>query len=153
MHRLLLVAAFLLASACSDGEVADRPSNPTEGEVDIVSNEDTTAIGVSDLEVDVDTTGPARIEVAGMSVPTRALATDMESGDRACYVMLREDGGAATTVMADYSVCDSDVIIGRRVQLDYEPGNVIAESCEGDPDCLDTETVAIAVTAVPIDSE
>ena len=153
MSRLSLAVLVLFAAACADGETPVRSSTPTEGEVEVVSNEVLDGAAAPGLEAEVDTTGPARIEVAGVSVPTRAVATDIESGDRACYVMLREDSGAATTVTADYSVCNSDVIIGRRVQLEYEPGTVMAESCGGDPDCLDTESAAIAVSAVPIDGE
>ena len=47
-------------------------------------------------------------------------------------------------------MCDSDVIVDRRVQIEYEEAGIMAESCEGDLDCLDTETVALAVVAEPI---
>lgn len=146
--RLFLVPLLALA-ACADGEVSEPEPSPVE--VDVVSNEDSVGVAAPTLDVTADTTGPARVEVAGESVPTRAVATQMESGDRACYLTLREDSGTLTTVFADYSVCDSDGILNRRVQIEYVADEVIAESCEGAPDCLDTETVALAVTASPID--
>ena len=158
MPRLSLVALVLLA-ACADGEAPEQAPAPAAGAVEVVSNETPAGDGVSNLdanprlEVDVDTTGPARVEVAGETVPTRGVALDIESGDRACYLTVRDDGGAATTVMADYSVCDSNAILDRRVYLEYAPSNVIAASCEGDPDCLETETVAMVVVATPIDGE
>ena len=103
------------------------------------------------LAADVDTTGPARVEVGGETVPARGVVTDMQSGDVSCYLTIRSDDGTSSTVHADYSVCDSNVILGRRVQIEYAQGDVLADSCEGDPECLDTETVALAIVAQPID--
>ena len=148
MPRTLLVALVLLAVGCTPDATDDGA--PIPGEVDVQSNETTEAAEPAPV-ADVDTTGPAQIEVAGQSVPARAVVTDMESGDRACYLTLREDGGASTTVFADYSVCDSNAILDRRVQIEYAPDDIIAASCEGDPECLDTETVAMAVVVTPID--
>jgi len=89
--------------------------------------------------------------MAGATVPTRGVVTDIESGDISCYLTLRTDDGGTETVHADYSVCDSNVIIDHRVQIEYVPGQVAAASCEGDPECLDTESVPLAVVAEPID--
>ncbi len=159
MHRFSLAVLVLFAAACAEGEVPEPTSNSAEGEVEVVSNETPDGDGVSNLEanprmeVDVDTTGPARVEVAGETLPTRGVARNIESGDRACYLTVQEDGGASTTVMADYSVCDSNAILDRRVYLEYAANDVIAASCEGDPDCLETETVAMVIVATPIDTE
>ena len=149
MLRSLLAGLTLFALGCGDAEAPASSPEPTD--VEVVSNE-TDGIDTPDVgAAAVDTTGPARVEVAGETVPTRGVVTDMESGDISCYVTLREDSGATTTVSADYSVCDSNVILDRRVQLEYAPGTVQAQSCGGDPECLDTETVALAVVATPID--
>ena len=151
MHRLLFLAVALAAAGCAS-ETADDGSAPISGDVEVQSNETTEAAGPAlGATAEVDTTGPPRVEVAGQTVPTRGVVTDMESGDVSCYLTVRTDGGATETVQADYSVCDSNVILDRRVQIEYVEGDVLAASCEGDPECLDTETVALAVVAEPID--
>lgn len=149
MLRSLAVAVSLLLVGCADGEAPEAATGSVEGTVEVQSNE-TTDAAAPELETAVDTTGPASVTVAGQPVPTRAVVTDIESGDRSCTLTLRTDAGGTETVHADYSVCDSDAIVDRRVQIDYEEGAIMAESCQGDPDCLDTETVALAVVAKPI---
>ena len=151
MLRLLLLALALFAVGCASDASGDVPNGePLSGEVEVQSNE-TPDAAEPELRAQADTTGPARVDVGGQNVPTRGVVTDMESGDVSCYVTLRTDDGASETVHADYSVCDSNVIIDRRVQIEYVEGDVLADSCEGDPECLDTETVALAVIAQPID--
>ena len=150
MLRFALLAVVLVATGCAP-DATDDASAPNTGEVEVQSNETTEANGPAIDAVAVDTTGPARVEVAGQSVPARGVVTDMESGDVSCYLTVRTDGGATETVQADYSVCDSNVILDRRVQIEYVEGDVMAESCEGDPECLDFETVALAVVAEPIE--
>ncbi len=148
MPRLLLAPILLLALAgCATDATDDAPPS---GDVEVQSNESTEAADPA-LAVEADTTGPARVEVAGISVPARGVVTDIESGDVSCFLTVRTDGGGSETVHADYSVCDSNVILDRRVQIEYAPNDMLAPSCDGDPDCLDTETVALAVVAAPID--
>ncbi|WP_420456884.1 hypothetical protein [Rubrivirga sp.] len=152
MPRLLTASTFLLASlfvGCAT-DATDEARDAPRGEVEVQSNE-TTDVAAPDLAAEVDTTGPAQVTVAGATVPTRGVVTDIESGDVSCTLTLRTDGGATEAVHADYSVCDSNVILDRRVQIEYAPSNLLAPSCDGDPDCLDTETVALAVVADPID--
>lgn len=153
MLRSLAVAVSLLLVGCAEGEAPNVGSGSVEGEVEVQSNETPNA-AVPDLDAvaDVDTTGAPSVTIAGETVPTRAVVTDIESGDRACTLTLRTDGGALQTVQADYSVCDSDAIVDRRVQIEYQESSIMADSCLGDPDCLDTKTVALAVVAEPIGS-
>ncbi len=151
MLRLLVVAASLLLAGCAEGESPSIGAGSVEGDVEVRSNETTDAATPRlNAVADVDTTGAASITVAGETVPTRAVVTGMESGDRSCYLSLRTDSGGTATVHADYSVCDSDAIVDRRVQIEYQESNVLAASCQEDADCLDTETVALAVVAEPI---
>ena len=150
MLRLLLLSLALIAAGCADADrEPETVGGSVEGDVSVQSNE-TPDAAAPDLVADVDTTGPAVVEVAGQTVPARAVVTDIQSGNRACSLTLRQDGGATTTVHADYSVCDSNVIIDRRVQIAYEPADLMAPSCGDDPDCLETETVPLAVVAEPI---
>ena len=151
MLRLSLLALALIAAGCADADAdPEVVGGSVEGDVSVQSNETPDAVA-PELVADVDTTGPATVQVAGQTVPTRAVVTDIQSGDRACMLTLRQDGGAAATVHADYSVCDSNAIVDRRVQIAYEPADLLAPACGGDPDCLETETVPLAVVAEPID--
>ncbi|MAQ92905.1 hypothetical protein B1759_15205 [Rubrivirga sp. SAORIC476] len=151
MSRLLLAALLLTAVGCASEPSDEMPDGPPlSGDVEVQSNETPDAAEPA-LAADADTTGPARVEVGGETVPARGVVTDMQSGDVSCYLTVRTDDGASDTVHADYSVCDSNVILGRRVQIEYAQGDVLADSCEGDPECLDTETVALAIVAQPID--
>ena len=151
MLRTFLLALSLIAIGCAS-DPGENGGAPIPGEVEVQSNETTEAADPAlAAEAEVDTTGPARLELAGESVPTRGVVTDMESGDVSCYLTVRTDDGVTATVHADYSVCDSNAIVDRRVQIEYVEGDVLADSCEGDPECLDTETVALAVVAEPID--
>lgn len=147
--RLLLLAAVVALAAC--GTEADG-DGPAAGPVDVQSNETPDAT-TPDLaaQAEVDTTGPPQATLLDQTVPTRGVVTAIESGDISCYVTVRTDDGASQTVHADYSVCDSNVIVDRRVQIEYVEGQVTAASCEGDPECLETETVPLAVVAEPID--
>lgn len=150
MLRLSLLALALVTAGCAS-EPADEADTPTAGNVEVQSNETTEARAPDlDAEAEVDTTGPPQVTLVGTTVPTRGVVTDIESGDISCYLTVRTDDGATETVHADYSVCDSDVILERRVQIEYVPGQVAAESCQGDPECLETETVPLAVVAEPI---
>ena len=153
MLRSLLVLVTLAAAGCA----GDAPSEASAGDASstaVQSNETAEAVApVPAVAADVDTTGAAEVTVAGTTVPRRAVVTDIESGDRSCYVTLRTDAGATTTVYADYSLCDTNGLMNHRVQIDYAPDDILASSCDGDPECLETETVALAVAATPIGGE
>jgi hypothetical protein len=62
-------------------------------------------------------------------------------GDNACYVDLKTDRGRTVQNLALYEICDQGYLIGQKVDLFYEQGNVLAASCNGNPDCRRTNTV------------
>jgi hypothetical protein len=49
-----------------------------------------------------------------------------------------------STQYADFEICEQD-LVGQRVELIYEAANIQAASCEGDPDCRQTEEVMLIV--------
>ena len=157
MARLLPLALAVGLTAfggCAD-HAPDATTTATSGsaETTVQSNESDQEVLLPEAggEVEVDTSRAAEVTLEGETVPTRAVVTEIESEDRSCYVTLRTDDGDSETVYADYSLCDTDGLIGRRVQIEYAPGTVMAASCEADPDCLETESVALAVAAEVID--
>lgn len=80
-----------------------------------------------------------------------ALLKSIEAGDVACYVTLVDAKGQETTQMADFAICEMNQLVGRRVQIRRIKANVMAESCQGNPDCKETESVNLIsrVKALP----
>lgn len=147
MLRLSALAFALVAVGCAEdaGETAGAPADVSD--VTVRSNESADVAAPSIGVAEVDTTGPASVTIAGQTVPTRALVTDVDAGDRVCTLTLRTDAGAETDVYGDFSLCETDGLMGERIQIEYAPDDILAASCDGDPDCLETETVALAVAA------
>lgn len=80
--------------------------------------------------------------------PTIATVQASMTGDRACYIDLLDAGGVASTQYAAFELCEQD-LVGKDVQLTYESVNIQAASCEGNPDCDETETVML-ITQVEV---
>lgn len=80
--------------------------------------------------------------------PPVATIQRLNAGDRACYVELTAANGETSTEFADFEICEQD-LVGKRVRLTYESGNILAESCQGNPDCGQSETVML-ITQVEV---
>lgn len=144
MHRVYLIAACLIVSACGKGLSSDSTG---------VASADTPTRETSDLESDTSgaTDFPTGIDLDTSRVLYGVLLSVFE-GDRACYLTLGEDTGeeidameAEIDVMASFDLCGPPDLTGRRVRVTIEPAKVMAMSCEGDPSCPDTETVELAI--------
>ena len=151
----LLSLAVLSLAACGDaGDAAAdaTPASPDGLDTEVVSNETDAVVPPPNEAIGpvADTTGAAEVTVAGNTVPRRGVVTDLAAGDEACYLTVRADNGATSEVYGDFSLCETDGLVGQRVQLDYAPATVPAASCDGDPTCLETQTVALAVVAEPL---
>jgi len=85
---------------------------------------------------------------AAADQPPVATIQSLTAGDRACYVDLTADSGQTSTEFADFDICEQD-LVGKRVRLTYESGNILAESCQGNPDCGQSETVML-ITQVEV---
>jgi hypothetical protein len=150
-----LLLAFLLA-AC--GDAADAPGaaatpNSADGlDTEVVSNETDAPVAPPNEAIGpvADTSGAATVVVAGDTVPRRGVVTDLDAGSELCTLTVRTDGGGTAEIYGDYSLCETDGLVGQRVQLAYAPAQVPAASCGGDPACLETQTVALAVVAEPL---
>jgi hypothetical protein len=79
--------------------------------------------------------------------------TSLVAGDVACYLEYEDARGRQRRAMADFSLCDRAAeLINRRVRFRHAQGRVMADSCEGNPDCADTKTVSLIVDALPADA-
>ena len=81
--------------------------------------------------------------------PTGTLK-ELQNGDRACYVVVEVDG-ADQSIEGDFELCpgasqDASGLIGQRVTWTTKKANVQAASCQGDPDCADSDEVDLIVT-------
>lgn len=95
--------------------------------------------------------GP-RVTVGGEDKPTTGTIVSLVNADTACAVELREDDGAVRHESADFDLCfQQPSPVGRRVALTWTEANVMAESCQGDPECGDSERIALIATARIID--
>jgi hypothetical protein len=81
-----------------------------------------------------------------------ATVLDRQAGDAACYLTLRDDQGQAVVERADFAVCEAEEEpVGLRVELRWRVGTVMADDCEGDPDCRRTQRVALISSLSPVD--
>lgn len=138
---LLLAALALFATGCEtdtadlapENELTDYTEADDEADPEFVIDD---GAGVQEVP-----------EVREVTVLTAEL------GDRGCYLTIEGEAAAATEIMAAYDVCgaDADALVGNRYRATVEPGEVMAASCEGDPECPDTETVDMVTALEPIE--
>jgi hypothetical protein len=84
--------------------------------------------------------------------PATGTVVSLENADTACNVELRDDDGRTVHAAADFEVCFQEPnLVGRRVALSWTTANVQAESCGGDPECSDSERIALISAARIID--
>lgn len=137
MRRLALAALALSLAACAS-DPAEAPAPEPAAEPDAVLAEP--AAEPTDAPADA----PAAYRIVSAA-----------SGDRACYLDLDpEAGGETESFYADFEVCyeiETDGLTGRLVTLTTEPGTIMAESCEGDIECTDTETVDLVMAIERVD--
>jgi len=80
---------------------------------------------------------------------------ELQNGDRACYVILDIDG-QEQSMEGDFDLCeggprDASALVGKRVTYTTERAKVQAASCEGDPECAESDEVDLVktITAAP----
>ena len=68
----------------------------------------------------------------------------LQNGDRACYMVMRDNRSTEFTELASFDFCSWN-IIGKRVSLTYKMEQVMAESCQGNPRCMKKDTVPLII--------
>ncbi len=92
------------------------------------------------------------LTVDGEARPATGTVLSLENADTACNVALRDDDGRTAYAAADFEICFQEPgLVGRRVALTWTMANVQAESCGGDPECSDSERIALISAARIID--
>jgi len=136
--RLTLAALAVTLAACggSDATPAVAPGPSPEASNPAASSDSIPATAVRSDSSSVDYDVPVTL-------------VSMEDGDRACYLTVRTDGGAERTEFGDFRLCESGELVGQRVLLTATPSQVQAASCQGNPDCPDTEAVNLVTNVDP----
>lgn len=153
MRLFLFLALLLPLAACSDSEGAEADSVAVLPEADpadpapVDTLDADSADPVSAQPPAADEEGPVGYDEMAYRVQSA------QSGDAACYLELApESGGEANRYTASFEVCEqieADGLTGRLVTFQMEEGEIMAASCEGDPDCTDRETVQ-TVTGITV---
>ncbi|MGI8896719.1 MAG: hypothetical protein ACR2HE_13910 [Casimicrobiaceae bacterium] len=81
----------------------------------------------------------SQIDAGGEAVSVQELTL----GDRACYMQVKSAQGESREEMAVMELCERRELIGRTVRLSHETGSIAAESCQGNPECAESETVQL----------
>lgn len=100
---------------------------------------------------------PADVHAGMVSVgevykPSRARVTAAVAGDVACYLSLTDAQGQTFEEMAAFEVCEQEAdIVNQEVDLEWTVENVMADSCQGNPDCAESQSVPLirAVQRLP----
>jgi hypothetical protein len=79
--------------------------------------------------------------------------TGLDNGDRACYVVLHRPSGDAR-LPGDFELCaggayDATALVGQRVRIATKKTPIQATSCQGNPDCADSELVDLVIAILP----
>ncbi len=91
------------------------------------------------------------IHMGGMVKKTSGTVLSIDVGDVACYLSLTDAAGKKFTEMADFGLCDHDDLIGKRVKLTYKIEQVLADECNGNPECKKSRSVPI-VSSVAVEA-
>ncbi|MEO1329327.1 MAG: hypothetical protein AAFW46_06680 [Pseudomonadota bacterium] len=89
------------------------------------------------------------LAAAAQTQPEIARLDQLQNGDAACSLLLTTPGGEALILPGDFDLCARDDLIGTDVALRYATADMLAPSCEGDPDCPDTVSATIVTEIRP----
>jgi hypothetical protein len=98
---------------------------------------------------------PAPAPGPGVGTDATYTLKEVSQGDAACYVTVVDAAGAETTHPGSFDLCpgggaDASNYVGFKVQLGFGKANLMAASCEGDPECPDTEEVEAVMSITPV---
>ncbi len=91
-------------------------------------------------------TQPGTVKVGDQIKQATGTVVELQNGDRACYMVMKDTRGKEFTELASFDVC-AMAITGKRVSLTYRMGEVMAESCQGDPSCRKKDRVPLVIDA------
>lgn len=88
--------------------------------------------------------GADTVRIGGEDKPAFGRLVSATAGDVACYLEFSDAQGESFSEMATFEVCENaEPQVGLWLSLAYEVGQVMADSCEGNPDCTESESKAL----------
>jgi hypothetical protein len=88
------------------------------------------------------------ISIGNQIKNTVGTVVNLEPGDIACYMTLKNDTGKEFNERADFALCDKKPSLkGQRVQLRYQLQNVQAAEYQGNPECRKSERIPLVMSA------
>lgn len=140
MRPLAPLALLLTLAAC---QADPAPAAPEEASADTFNPEvSMDAIPPSSLQADSTT--------ANYDEPVTLVS--LRDGDLACYLTVRGAEGERTEI-ADFRFCQRTDLVGTRVLLTATQSQMLAASCQGDPECQQTEQVNLVTGVDPADED
>ena len=88
----------------------------------------------------------ATMRVGAFTKRTIGTVKSITAGDVACYYQLEDAKGASFTELADFELCEPKerrLYQDKKVSLTYGIEKVIADDCEGDPECARHKDAAV----------
>lgn len=146
--RCVLFAGLVGLTACSS---SSRPTEPVATDAEALTVAETAPT------TDVATPDTATVDpttMAADSVGASGVLTALQSGDRACYVVLggtpQEQTFPGSFELCEGGVKDATKMIGARMKTRTERAAIAAESCQGSTGCTATDEVDLVVDLVPV---
>lgn len=92
---------------------------------------------------------PKQMDIGKVGPFTKRIIGTVKSitdGDAGCYYELKTTKGEVFTEIADFELCDPKMkkrYKGRKVKLTYKVEKVMADDCEGNPECTRHKSEAV----------
>lgn len=87
------------------------------------------------------------LRINGEIKQSEGVLREAVSGDVSCYLSLESDAGETFQEAAVFELCEDPSLIGQRLKLSYSVENVLAESCQGNVDCGESDQVVLVTAA------
>jgi hypothetical protein len=87
------------------------------------------------------------VKIGRETKKTVGVVMEAVSGDVACYLKLKDDRGVVFDELAGFEICEQPKLVGKRVMLTYKLEKVLADECQGDPECKKTKAVPLVTSA------
>ncbi|MEW5928223.1 MAG: hypothetical protein AB1941_12115 [Gemmatimonadota bacterium] len=130
----------LALAGCRAGEPAREPATVAAAPADSTSSSDS-AGSAETAAADSAPAGPRQ---------ATAVVRGLTDGDSGCYVVLEDEGGGSLDRIGPFELCERQELTGRRVRVTLGPGEVMADSCQGNPECTDRRTVEVVKSLEPL---
>ncbi len=110
--------------------------------------------GTYSVSASAQTPAASTVTVGKFTKKTLGTVTEINSGDVACYISLKDEQGKAFEELADFAICEKPkAYLGKRVSLTYQLDKVMADECQGNPSCKKTKAVALVTSLAVVDAK